>query len=158
MNANDLVQYWHNGLPVQKIVQRFSYEGGVQRWLVQIGGQAIYVDPTHLDDRQIISIPETFKQVSAKLKELLLKLNSDPLVDQYNFDELLAKLDQLIGAMVQQQQLLTSVQWGKVVGSIQSQTDLNTVLATKLSIDNFPELFTQNLQAWLVIQHQARLP
>ena len=157
MNANDLVQYWYQGLPV-KVLQKFSYEGNVQRWIIDLGGLTRYVAPTDLDDRQIISIPETFKQVAAKLKELLLKLNSDPLVDQYNFDELLAKLDQLIGAIAQQQQLLTSVQWGKVVGSIQAQTDLNTVLSTKVGKNEFNELFTQNLQAWLVSQHQARLP
>lgn len=158
MNANELVQYWHQGLPVQEVIQRFAYEGGVQRWLVKVGGQSIYVDPQLLTERQIVNIPENFKQVVAKLKELLLKLNSDPLADQYNLDELLAKLDQLIGAMQQQQQLLTSVQWGNVVGSIQNQTDLNTLLSYKVDVQGFPELFSQNLQAWLASRHQAQLP
>lgn len=157
MNANELTCYWYQGLPV-RVLQKYSYEGNVQRWLIDLGGQTKYVAPSDLSNRQIISIPENFKQVVAKLKELLLKLNSDPLADQYNFDELLAKLDQLIGAIQQQQQQLTSVQWGKVNGSLVNQTDLTTVLAQKLYVADFEEFFNQNLQAWLARNHQARLP
>lgn len=156
----DTTLYWWQGRPC-RILKKLSFG---DRALVQIevtgaGGHKRMVGLEELQPRAIYNIPANFQQVLEILRDLLMKLGSDPRAGEYNVDVLIEKLQGLSDAITGLNQQLQSVQWGNVQGNIDMQPDLMTKLNQRVSVEQFPELFNIQMQRYLhSLHHQQPLP
>ena len=153
----DTSLWWWNGRPC-RIVQRFNYGGKVRVMIDFGGGQKRQVDLCELSDRNQWNVPDNFREVLEILRNLLVKLNADPLAGQYNADELISKLQELSDAIVGLQQQLSTVQWGNIQGNIISQADLQTMLDQRITEAEFDTLWQQAMQRYLHSRYHLSQP
>lgn len=101
-----------------------KYDSG---WLIEYvrsDRTKVTVQPDQLSNAEIpIEIPLLFEDILAVLRGIVLKLQNDPLIEQYTYDELLAKLETLSYLIGER---AASIEWGNIIGNIQDQIDLIT--------------------------------